>query len=113
MTREEFVSAVLNEVDRAYQKHGRYQWGRHEFYGVIAEEFREMESEIFKGGSVPFNPEAFVKGIVQVAAMCLRYVETGDRYSGNVNLPVPRPLKPGSPNDWVEEKPTYLRKIMD
>ena len=56
MTREEFISAVLNEVDRAYRKHGKEPWGRHEFYGIITEEFREMEAEIFKGGSVPFNP---------------------------------------------------------
>lgn len=84
MTREEFISAVLNEVDRAYRKHGKEPWGRHEFYGIITEEFREMEAEIFKGGSVPFNPYEFVKEITHVAAMCLRYVETGDRYTGTI-----------------------------
>ena len=116
MTREVFMSAVLNEVDKAYQKHGREPWGRHEFYGVIAEEFREMETEIFRGGSVPFNPDEFTKEILHVAAMCLRYCETGDRYNGPVNLFLPRATKDASEaaKDWSEpEKPAFLRKIMD
>ena len=80
MTRDEFFLFVTAEIDKAYRKHGRHPWGRHEFLGVITEEFREMEVEIFKGGSVPFDRTALQREIIQVAAMCLRYLETGDRY---------------------------------
>jgi len=94
MTRQEVITAIESEVDRAYHKHGRDPWGRHEFYGVIMEEIVEMQDEIFKGGTIPFDRNKMIEEIISVAAMCLRYLETGDRYLD-------------------AEQPAYLRKIMD
>jgi hypothetical protein len=90
-TREKIFKAIATELDRAYIKHGREKWVRHQFYGIIKEEFREMEDEIFKGGRVPFVKEDCEREIIHVAAMCFRYLETGDR----------------------NDAPAFLRKIMD
>lgn len=72
MTRQEFFDAVSTELDRAYAKHGNASWTRHEFYGVIAEEFEEMWDDI----KADAPREQLDKEIVQVAAMCARFVET-------------------------------------
>lgn len=74
--RADFLARIVSEADRAYLKHGDEQWGRHEFYGVIAEEFDEMWDDIKSDAP----QEDLEKEIVQVAAMCLRYLETRDRY---------------------------------
>ena len=76
MTRDEISCEIAKELDRAYKKHGRGQWGRHEFYGVLKEEVDEAWEAIKK--DVPFSK--LKKEIIQVAAMCVRYLETGDRY---------------------------------
>ena len=77
-TRSQFWLAVCAEIDHAYVKHGREPWGRHEFYAIMREEVDEVWDEI-KGDT----PSAdLLKEVVQVAAMCLRYAETGDRYRG-------------------------------
>ena len=78
MTRSEIFDAISKELDRAYSKHGRSPWQRHQFYGIITEEFKEMEAEIFKGGTIPFDEESMKKEIIQVASMCFRYLETGN-----------------------------------
>lgn len=36
--RRAIVEAISKELDRAYSKHGRAQWGRHEFYAILKEE---------------------------------------------------------------------------
>lgn len=88
----EFFAAMRSELDHAYAKHGRDPWGRHEFYGVVAEEFEEMWAAIRADSS----PEALLAEIVQVAAMCLRYWETGDRYLGaHPAIPVRSPAQEG------------------
>ena len=74
--RQELVSRITNELDRAYAKHGQLPWGRHEFYGILKEEVDELWDAI--KGDLPY--EDVVKELVQVAAMCVRYYETGDRY---------------------------------
>ncbi|GEM_PF-6253003 len=62
--------------DRAYAKHGREQWGRHEFYAILEEELDEVWENIKKD-----KPQTeLVEEILQVAAVALRYLETGDRY---------------------------------
>lgn len=75
--RERFIEAVIAEVERAYKKHGREQWGRHEFWGVFAEEWEvEMKQAIQQD-----LPQGEVeKELIQMAAVCLRYFETRDRY---------------------------------
>lgn len=72
------LEAISEELDRAYAKHGSEPWGRHEFYGILTEEWRELERAIFKD-----EPQIRVLDeMVQVAAMCFRYFETDDRYRG-------------------------------
>jgi hypothetical protein len=71
-----FLGRIGEELDRAYAKHGRAQWGRHEFYGILKEEVDELWADIKADA-----PQAQLeKELVQVAAMCFRYFETRDRY---------------------------------
>lgn len=77
MPRSQIVRAIAQELDRAYTKHGAPQWGRHEFYGILKEEVDELWDTI-KGD----EPMSRVRDeAIQVAAMVIRYLETGDRYS--------------------------------
>lgn len=73
--RQKIVLLVLTELERAYAKHGREPWSRHEFYAILLEEVEEAWAEIKGDGSA----EELTKEIVQVAAMCIRFLETGDR----------------------------------
>lgn len=74
--RNEFIKRIEEEIDRAYAKHGTDQWGRHEFYGIMKEEVDEVWDDIKRDAPA----EDLEKEIIQVAAMCLRYFETGSRY---------------------------------
>lgn len=78
-TREYFFKLVANELDHAYAKHGKEKWSRHEFYSILKEEVDEVWDEIKTDGKT----SDLLAEIVQVAAMCLRYIETGDRYRGD------------------------------
>ena len=48
MTRANIIAEIELELDRAYSKHGRGLWGRHEFYGVLKEEVDEAWDAIKK-----------------------------------------------------------------
>lgn len=74
--RDEIFRLICAEIDRAYSKHGTLQWGRHEFYAITKEEFDEVWDDIKSDAP----QEQLVKEIIQVAAMCIRYLETKDRY---------------------------------
>lgn len=74
--RAELVRRVGEELTRAYLKHGREQWGRHEFYAILLEEVEELWAAI-KADEPMERVEA---ELVQVAAMCFRFYETQDRY---------------------------------
>lgn len=74
--RAELFERVAAELDRAYAKHGAEPWGRHEFMGILLEEVDELKETVWKDMPTP----QFEKELVQVAAMCLRYYETGNRY---------------------------------
>lgn len=77
MRRKKFLEDVFTELRRAYDKHGEDQWGRHEFYAILLEEVDEVWDEIKRNGET----YKVYNEIVQVVAMCLRFVETGNRYS--------------------------------
>lgn len=95
MTQTEFFRRMREELLRAYTKHGRGQWGRHEFYAILKEEVDELWEAIKKD-----EPQEKVEEeMVHVATMCLRYFETRDRYR--------------EPIDETVERPAFLRKIMD
>jgi hypothetical protein len=79
LTREAIVAAIGAELDHAYTKHGREPWGRHEFYGVLLEEVDELWTAI----KADVSQEEVLAELVQVAAMCFRYMETGDRTRGH------------------------------
>lgn len=82
--REQFWSRIQQEIDHAYAKHGRDTWGRHEFYAILKEEVDELWDEIKHDAPT----ERVLKELVEVAAMCLRCAETGDRYRG-AHPPIP------------------------
>lgn len=74
--RNEFFDRIVAELNRAYAKHGAPQWGRHEFYGVMLEEVDEVWEAVKHD-----LPQSHLEDeMVQVAAMCVRYFETRDRY---------------------------------
>lgn len=76
LERQGLYARISAELDHAYAKHGREPWGRHEFYGILKEEVDELWDAI-KGDEPYDNVRAEA---IQVAAMCIRYLETGDRY---------------------------------
>lgn len=80
LMRDRILAAITAELDRAYAKHGSAPWGRHEFYAILLEEVEETWDAI--KGDEPLDRVA--KETVQVAAMCIRYLETGDRYQGPI-----------------------------
>jgi hypothetical protein len=66
-----FLRCLEQELEHAYATHGRAPWGRSEFYGVLLEEVDELWDAIKANA-----PDARVEAeLIQVAAMCLRYVE--------------------------------------
>lgn len=67
-----FRNRVADEIDRAYAKHGKPYWGRHEWWGILKEEVDELWDEI-KADS---DPGELLEELIQVAAMCLRFAET-------------------------------------
>ena len=75
MTRKDFMRKIANELDYAYAKHGKEQWSRHWFYAILKEEVDETWDCIKKDEL----PDVLEAEIIQVAAMCLRFLETGDR----------------------------------
>lgn len=79
-TRQEIGTLVEAELAHAYSKHGRERWGAHEFYGILMEEIEEAWECIRKDDhGINLRDE-----IIQVIAVCYRYLETGDRYRSEV-----------------------------
>jgi len=76
INRLDIIESILSELDRAYAKHGNDKWGRHEFWGIFQEEVNEVIDAIQR--DLPH--EDLMKEIFQVACVCIRYAETGDRY---------------------------------
>lgn len=74
--RAKLWSAVEQQVRKAYRKHGRDPWGRHEFYGVLKEEIDELWDVIKADGP----SEDLLNEMLDVMAVCQRYAETRDRY---------------------------------
>lgn len=71
-----WYSEIDAELQRAYDKHGREQWGRHEFYAIMREEVDELWDAIKDD-----EPQDRVREeAIQIAAIVVRYLETGDRY---------------------------------
>jgi hypothetical protein len=83
---------VRQELNQAYAKHGREPWGRHEFYGILKEEVDELWDDIKSDAPI----DNVLREALQVAAMCARYLETGDRYWGaHPTFEVLPSVKPG------------------
>lgn len=77
LDRAGFFRAIECELNRAYGKHGAEQWGRHEFYAILLEEVEELWDAI----KADQTGERVYAEMVQVAAMCVRYAETHNRFS--------------------------------
>ena len=69
------IHMVNEELQRAYAKHGSEQWSRHEFYGVIREEFDELWDDIKNDRP----SDVLEKELVQIIAMAIRFWETGNK----------------------------------
>ncbi len=76
--RERIFRKIERELDHAYSKHGDAPWGRHEFYAILKEEVDELWDDIKRDNPI----EGLMNEAIQVAAMCVRYLETDDRYAG-------------------------------
>ncbi len=87
--------AVDAQLARAYDKHGREPWGRHEFYAILKEEVDELWDAI--KGDEPI--EHVLDEAAQIACVCLRYMETGDRYNG------PHPRAPALDEPTISTRP--------
>lgn len=74
----EFQTKVQTELAKAYAKHGRELWSRHEFFAILKEEVDEVWDAIKADDPI----EKVLKEVLQVACVCQRYAETGDRYRG-------------------------------
>jgi NTP pyrophosphatase (non-canonical NTP hydrolase) len=73
--RQTVMELIDVQLTKAYAKHGREQWGRHEFYAVLLEEVDELWEAIKTDA-----PQSDVQlEALQVAAMVFRYLELGDR----------------------------------
>lgn len=70
--REVMQDVIGRELDRAYEKHGRMPWSKHEFYAILLEEVDELWEAIRKDRP----QEEVMSELIQVAAMCFRHVET-------------------------------------
>lgn len=69
--RKNIYHEISDELDRAYAKHGKEMWNRHEFYSIMLEEVDEVWDDI--KSNKPFD--ILRKEIIQVAAMCVRFLE--------------------------------------
>jgi NTP pyrophosphatase (non-canonical NTP hydrolase) len=78
MPRGIIKQAVSDELDRACAKHGRDQWGRHEFFAILNEEVDELWDAI----KADAPQERVREEAIQVAVMVFRYLETGVRKGG-------------------------------
>ena len=83
--RAEITTEIYQELERAYAKHGRDRWGRHEAYAIILEELEEAWDAI----KADAPPERVRAELIQVAAMVYRYLETGDRYLSQTWTTIP------------------------
>lgn len=69
---DKVLAMVGAEVERSIDLHGCPNWGRHEAYAIIKEEVDEAWDAI-KANS---GPDELVIELIQVAAMCVRYLAT-------------------------------------
>lgn len=84
--RAHFIAAMMEELNKAYAKHGCEAWSRHEMYAILQEEVDEVWDNIKCNG----DKDNLIKELIQVACVCLRYAESIDRYSKKrFDLPFP------------------------
>jgi hypothetical protein len=83
MSKQNFFGKVCARLDEAYKKHGREQWGRHEFYAILKEEVDELWDAI----KADEPTERVLDEIKDIMCVCTRYYETGDRYRDSLLHP--------------------------
>lgn len=71
-SREQVQDTIDTELKRAYTKHGRERWSRHEFYAILLEEVDELWDAIKRDGP---SSDVYAE-VIEVAAMCFRFLET-------------------------------------
>ena len=81
--RKDFLQDVSFGVDHALARHGNQPWGRHEFYAILKEEVDELWDAV----KMDLPVAQLYEEIVQVAAVCARYAETGIMYKEWLDKP--------------------------
>jgi hypothetical protein len=71
---EDIVLDIKEELDRAVRKHGPIA-SAHEGYAVILEELDEFWDEVKKQKDDPLRKENMRSELIQVAAMCIRFIQ--------------------------------------
>ena len=74
MNRPDAIRHITEELDKAYEKHNRIPWSRHEFYGIMLEEVEEAFDDIKR--NVPLS--VLRKEVAQIACVCLRFLEQAE-----------------------------------
>ncbi len=72
MSRESIAAELAIEADRAAQRFQPFH-STHEGYGVITEEYKELEAELFKKQS-EYDMAKMRKEAVHLGAMALRFI---------------------------------------
>lgn len=80
LSREHLLSIVETELAKVYEKHGRARWGRHEFIGILTEEFEELKECVFRN----HDSSHLIEELAQVILVCMRYAEIGNRYGSEL-----------------------------
>jgi NTP pyrophosphatase (non-canonical NTP hydrolase) len=77
LSREQIIKNATEQLEKAYEKHGKEEWKRHEFYGILKEEVDEVWDEIKKDG----DAKDLIAEVEQVIAVCIRFLETSSLYN--------------------------------
>jgi hypothetical protein len=74
MDEEQYLQMILREYERATKMYGPFN-SPHEGYGIILEELDEFWDEVKANNNTDARKE-----LVQVAAMCLRYLMDSEKW---------------------------------
>lgn len=80
--RQQLIERIERRLTSNYNKHGFEPWGRHEMYAILKEEVDELWDAI----KADEPTDRVLDELVDVVAVCFRYVETDDRYRGRIDI---------------------------
>jgi hypothetical protein len=75
---ESGIDAIRNEMHASDECYGDFA-SMHEAYGVLAEEFRELEDAVFMRQDNSYRKESIRREAIQIAAVAIRIAEQAGR----------------------------------